>query len=211
MGNASDSIFMLVDPKSALQHFPISMERFGKNPYNENLWRIVFAPSRVHLVHGDFGNSKWVPMYRHIGPLWVLEKWMSADAFAGMSRTRWEREMTILGPWPERGEYQIAHVFEACGPTDANLDKLIMWIEAGNTTSWQDVKDGCYAQYEAEQKDARRETGDKIRDLLPAFGNSALVGYGGIRNPKTKGFNIDPAKLKLPTNNNAFMTGRTRK
>ena len=201
---------MLVDPKTALQHYPVSMERFGKNPYGENLWRIVFAPSRYHLLHGNDGSSKWAPMYRHVGPYWVLEKWMSADAFAGMSRTRWEREMLILGPWPERGEYQLAHVFEACGPVDANLDKLIQWIMAGYRNSYQTVKDGVMAQVEAEQKDVRRQLGDKIENLLPAFGNAAMVGYGGIRNPKSGNFNKDARSLGLPTTDNAFVSGRIR-
>lgn len=201
---------MLVDAKQALKHYPLSMDRFGKNPYGEPLWRIVFAESRYHLVHGDFGDSRWVPMYRHVGPFWVLEKWMSATDFAQMSRARWEREMTILGPWPERGEYQLAHVFEACGPVDANLDKLIAWIDAGKKHSWQDNKDACYAAYEAEQKATEREIADKVRDLLPAFGNSAVSAPGGIRNPKSKVQRYDPKALGLPTTNTLIAGGRRK-
>jgi hypothetical protein len=203
---------MLNETIPTLQHFPISLNRFGKTPYNENLYRIVFAPSRFHLIHGlwaDGANgARLVPRYRAVGDAWILERWLSADEYAKCSRQKWERDLLILGPWPERGEYDLCHVFEACGPVDANLDKLIMWIEEGRKRSFQDNRDACGAEYEQEDKDIRNTQDATIRNLLPAFGTSPMVGFGGGRGTKGDAIVKSANELKLPMGHNKLTVGK---
>lgn len=164
------------------------MSRFGLNGYLDPLYRIVFASSRLHIVNyqADDGSwrAEWRPRYRSIGDKWILEKWISAPEYYGMSRTRWEREYPNL-PWQARGEYEQVHTFETCSPADANLEKLIMWVNEGKKRSRQDVKDAVRGEYDQETKDTQNEVDARIRNCLPAFGTVPMAGYGGGRGTKT--------------------------
>lgn len=186
------------DPQSTLRHYPTPMERYGKNPYQENLYRIVFAPSRLYIVHGTWPDgatcARWVPLYRALGDIWVMEKWRPAEEFAACSREQWD---TTLGPYPERGEYQLCHVFEACGPDDANLEKLVKLIERRHRL--YDIQQWHREDAEREQKQTRTTAEDMIRNKLMAFGtrpfSSALVSRGSKNPPILKSAN----ELGLPT------------
>lgn len=101
------------------QHLPISsLSLFGKNPYNENMWRVVWSESRYYLVgaeHNTFDESaggasldkvinqrgkdpnlqtrktgyKWLPLYPSRAG-WVLELWKSPSGFTGCSPEEYE-------------------------------------------------------------------------------------------------------------------------
>jgi hypothetical protein len=193
------------------QFYPgFNLDRFGLNPYSQPLYRVVFGPSRRSLVCGNWSDgtvsAKLLPKYNSVGDRWILEKWLSAEQFAGVSRIVWDAELAILGPWPERGEYEMVHAFEACGPVDANLDKLIAWIEAGRRSSFQDVKDACARNYAQEEKDSKNLQTDMIHHRLPAFGGAPLVGFGGGRGTKTGIIRRSAQDLNLPTTPNKFIS-----
>ena len=175
------------DPIRNLQHYPLSMARFGKNPYGENLWRIVWAPSR-RMLAGD-GTFRWVHAYRQIGAAWVLEKWVSAWDFAQCSKAKWNETMLMLGPYPARGEYVHAHTF-GVAVADANVEKLISWIEEGQRRSFQDHVDACRADYDQEEREASATRQAIIRNALPSFGTAPVAGYGGGSGTKTKDLSI---------------------
>lgn len=192
------------DPTTNLRHWPAPMARFGTNPYGDPLYRIIFAPSRRNLA-GDESGFRWIPTYRRLGDVWVLERWHSPEQFCRMSRERWDREMLILGPYPDRGEYAHVHTFFPVLPDHCNLDKLITWIEAGQKTSYQDNHDAIREHYDHETK-ARQSTVEAMtRDLYPAFGatamSSAKVSRGTKHLPNLKSAN----ELGLPTGNNKFL------
>jgi hypothetical protein len=222
----------LNDPQTTLRVYPMSMARFGTNPYGEPLWRIVFAESRKYLVGGTWGDGlteyRWRPTYRHItdlclcgqnhdpgtcpdAPKWVLEKWLSAKDFTqGQSEQAWNLKysqpcgLLLLGPYPSRGEYQHAHTFMV-PVADANLDWLISVIDAGARKSMQDNLDACRADYDADTK-ARRSTVDEmVRNRMSSFLNNAFVGGAGVkRGTKTAPLIRTANELKLPTGNNKF-------
>lgn len=177
-----------VQLQTSLRHAFIPMERHGKNPYNENLWRVVWAPSRMHTLYqvevGMSTREVICPKYRNIGDAWILERWIDGYEFARMSKEVWDATMQILGPWRERGEYEHAHTFEMCTPEDANVDKLVMWIEEGRKRAFREHQIACKAEYEQEDKDIFNERDARIRNLLPAFGTTAMAGYGGGRGTK---------------------------
>ena len=191
------------DPKTGLRHHPTSMAKFGLNPFQENLYRIIFAPSRRHIVYGEWRDgsrrASWVKTYAALGDVWVMERWHTAFEFTRMTEQSWNESMTVLGIYPSRGEYEICHIFEACAPEHANLDKLVMWIEAGRNRSFSENRTACQQDADRREKETSAEVQDRIRDILPAFGTAPLIGYGGGRGTKTMPITKSAEELGLPT------------
>jgi hypothetical protein len=169
------------DPKTSLNHYPgVSLARFGQNPYGENLYRIVSAHSRRYLVVGEWPDGhfgpEWLPLYRRLGNLWIMERWLTAEQFvegkAGqpVGKEQWAADFAILGEWPSRGDYEICHVFECSPPTDANLGKLIGLIETGYQRRLAETVQFKRDEHERELKARRSAIENKIKGLLPAMG-----------------------------------------
>lgn len=175
------------DPVSSLQHYPASggMRRYGVNPYGEPIYRIVFAPSRRYLVVGEWPDgsncAQWVVKHRNVGNLWIMERWLPAEQFAKCSREEWNRDNLILGPWPEKGEYELCHVFDVAPPSDASIETLISMIEYGRRIPFGEILAFHRKEAEKEQAERRAKAEDLIRDKLPAFGASPFVGGAGVR------------------------------
>lgn len=191
------------DPVAQLQHYPIGggMSRFGLNPYGENLYRVVFAPSRRYLVAGEWPDgsncAQWVPKYKHLGNVWILEKWRSGEELEPQGKEFWNRERLILGPWPERGDYDICEPL-ACHPSDANIEKLVAWVEMGRKVSFQETL-SWHREDEAREKKATRETVEQIiRDKLPAWGSRPFAGAHGRRTTPTPRL-LSAEEAGLPT------------
>lgn len=172
------------DPKGNLRFWPLeSMARFGQNPFGENIWRVVHAPSRRSLVHGHGRKPKWLPTYPQAGNAWVLEKWLSAYEFTKCTAEVWNMSMTLLGPYPSRGEYELAHVFP---DFNVNPEKIITWIEAGKRYSANENANSLKQDMERENEAGVKYRKDVIMNALPAFGNAPMAGYGGGRGIKTQ-------------------------
>ena len=192
------------DPVASLRHWPSPMRRFGLTPFGDALYRIVFASSRRHLVCGTWpdGSNKaqYVRRYPHLGEQWIMERWLPAEEYAKCSKEQWNRDLLILGPWPERGEYDLCHTFELAGPDDANLEKLIAWIDMGRKTSFYDTH--VYQREDAaREKRTISDTQDAmIRNWLPAFGSAPMSGPGGGRGSKTAPILKTANELNLPLN-----------
>lgn len=171
------------------------MARYGRNPFGENLYRVVFAPTRRHLCYGS-----WIPAYPQAGDSWVLEKWLSAYDFTKCTPETWDSTLgLILGPYPARGEYDLAHIFEACPPLDANLEKLTSWIEAGKRNSFNEILTAVRDDVDADAEARRNQRLDRIANALPAFGAAAMSGPGGGRGTKTMPIQFSANDLHLPT------------
>lgn len=183
------------DPKSNLRHWPFSLSRFGQNPYGENLYRIVFAPTRRYLVVGE--RAHWWPKYPECGDSWILERWRSAMEYHG-SRASWDMLCSNLGPYPERGEYDIAHHFEIVQPDDCNLDKLIAWMEEGHKRNPRENTVALKAALEKDEADLSKVRQAMIGNSLPAFGSAPMSGPGGGRGTKTYPVMKSAEALGLP-------------
>ncbi len=197
------------DPAVNLRMHPgLNMHLYGLNPYQEHIYRVVFAPSRRTLVCGDHGSgyteARWMPEYGHIGDLWVMEKWLSGIEIEPRGKAAWDRERSINGPYPERGDYFWCHTFETCTPDEANLAKLVSWINEGKNRPYGEVRAACENKYNQETKSTESMQDSLIRDALPAFGMAPLVGYGGGRGTKTATIIRSANELGLP-----LKTGRT--
>ena len=197
-----------------LQHYPgLNMARYGLNPYEEPLYRIVFAPSRWHMVGGEWADGHvgarmcLLGNYRAMGNQWILEKWQSPEdylaSFPG-GRAGWEAAMAQ--PAPSRGEYVWAFTFEACDPANANIDKLISWVILGKRATEQDILDGCRADAAASRKADDSQVFDKIWDKIEAFPGRPISAPGGNRGTKTREFPLGapdglpkPGSIKVGT------------
>lgn len=197
-------------PKESLRRYPMSMARFGQNPYGEDLYRIVFAPSRRFLVYGQWpdGSEKadWRPKYPEVGDSWVLERWLTPFEYARCTPFEWNRDLTILGPYPDRGEYEICHRFNLVTPADESVEKIIEQIEMShkNTrrigTMFDNPENTAACRDIQERKDA--ETSKKMQDLIenlfPAYGGVPMAGYGGSRGTKTFPVELSAEQAGLP-------------
>lgn len=165
----------LGNDSAKIQHYPTPMARFGQNPFGENLYRIVLASSVMHLVGGQWhdGNKAYrsVPKYRNQYQGWILEAW----SLPRMSEREWNSYADpisgwpLLGPYPSRGEYDVAWSFDKGVDAD-NLDTIIGAIERGRNRSFQDVRDFAAKEYEQEQAAVRSARDAEIRDAFTAFG-----------------------------------------
>ena len=65
----------------------VPMKRYGENPYAEPLYRVVFSDSRTDLLGGKWpdGTCEYREVLRYPGirGQWILEKWCSAEEYAG--------------------------------------------------------------------------------------------------------------------------------
>ena len=199
------------DPSVNLIHYPLPMARFGLNPYGGPRYRIVTAQSRRNLVGGFWRDNgaieyRWAPTYREIQapddkgpPIWIMEVWDTCR----MSRSRWDTLVDpvsgwlLNGPYPDRGEYYHCFTF-SCPIVDANLDKLIAWIEEGQKRSWQDNLDACKKEYEDETKDRQGRMDAIVRNALPAYCGAPFSGGRVARGSKTAPVMLTADQVRLP-------------
>lgn len=195
-----------LDPANSLQYYPMPMARFGLNPFGENRFRIVLASTRRSLVCGEWNGAgttraKYCLTYPEIGPNWILEEWMDAFSFTGVTASTWnmDRQLNILGPYPHRGEYQM------CGnssfePEQTNIEKLIRMVHAADKYSWAEKLTACRNIATKEEIDRKHLREAIIRDCLPAFGHAPFsqlsTGRGGA--PKTSPVIRSANELGLP-------------
>lgn len=96
------------------------LEKFGRNPYGERNFRVVWAPSRTRIM-GGFWEDRAVHEYRvvpkyGVSPKWILERWMAASRYGNPES--WERNSVTAdgfyscGPFPVHGEYESCEVFQ---------------------------------------------------------------------------------------------------
>lgn len=199
----------MFDPIRSPALYPgIPMARFGLIPPEYgggSKYRVIWSPSRMVVLTGD-GVTKTVPMYANgvisddnptgalglhpMEPAWILEKWQSPSEYAGYSITaeRWnaDPQKLLLGPFPARGDYYISSVLN-CKPSDANIEKLIMWVEEGPKRNPNDNRDACVNNLEKSLKDKKSTREAIIRDAMrPWNGADPYVsGVGRGRGSKT--------------------------
>ncbi len=186
------------------------MARFGQNPYAQNLYRIVFAPSRRYLVYGQWPDgsrkAQWLPKYPEVGNSWVLERWLTPFEYARCTPDQWNRELTILGPYPDRGEYELCHKFDLVSPSDESIVKLIELIEASHKNTRRngamfdnpENTQACLREAERQQTSTSAQMQDLIGNVLPAFGAAPMSGYGGGRGTKDFHVTRSAAEAGLP-------------
>ena len=188
----------MVESGSVIFYPGISMTRFGLIPdeYGGGTkYRIIWAPSRMVTLTGR-EKTMTVPMYRGplaiepVGEFWILEGWVPPYQLAGnLTADEWNANPALLntGPYPSKGDY-IRRETLAVTPADANIEKLITWIEEGTKRTHSERLQACINNMEYDIDDRRKKRKDLVTNAMRPFGAETMIGYGGTelsRNSKT--------------------------
>lgn len=188
--------------------YPMSMRKYGVNPFDEPMWRVVFAPSVKKIIGGRFADGftgyRARPAYRHVGPHWVLEKWISAWELTKKTEAQYDEvfkdQKTGLyptGPYPHRGIYHYCETL-SCNPADANFDKLISWINRAKFNNPADNTRALMDTMDRKEKEEQQQRFDKMKDLMPAFGIRAANLGGHVKATKSAPMMRSANELGLP-------------
>jgi hypothetical protein len=202
--------------------WPISLGRFGTSPFGQNLYRMVYAPTVRKLIFGT--NSVGVtgahvrPAYRHLGDVWILEKWISGAQACQMTPTEYENYgprcpqsgMLLEGPYPTRGLYAHCWTFDADtlqNGIEGAIDKIIGLIRAGEGKSLAEIKAG---NAELDAKNERTDAANRflrVRETESCFGirPASLPGGPRVGNQKSLRNPITADKTGLPTKRGSVM------
>jgi hypothetical protein len=198
------------------------MARYGENLFSEPLYRLVFSDSRTDLLGGKWpdGNCDYreVPRYPGIKGQWIMEKWQSAEEYAG-SREQYELQqfdaesgLYTCGPYPHRGEYTYCHTFIG-SPTEMQVG----WAVYNNKTS-RDLtpgarKQGIMEPLEKQQRQQDQRFSDIWDDAMGFRPNAdAVVSFGPNRGRQgfKRGADMPMPRFDqespLPTSDNFFGT-----
>lgn len=183
-----------------IQHAPVSLSRYGQNPYGGNLYRVVFAPSVKHLIGGKWKDGateyRLRTTYRHLGNEWVLERWLSAEEFCKMTpeqyevRFRNESGLLTMGPYPTQGVYVLCNDGPIKPEAIPSVGTLIEAIEFGrnNKSHSRDIANRQLLQAAVEHEEKSQDDAmlDSIREKRPAFGNRPTSFAGNVHSTKSK-------------------------
>jgi len=206
--------------------FPgIPMGRFGENLFGEPLYRLVFSDSRTDLLGGKWpdgiSNYREVPRYPGIKGQWIMEKWQSAEDYAG-TRQQYELQqfdaesgLFTCGPYPYRGEYTYCHTFMG-NPTEMQVG----WAVHNNKTS-RDLtpgarREGIMQPLEKQQREQDQRFSDIWDNAMGPWQKAdAAVSFGPVaahRQGFKRGSDMPvrfDQEAPLPTRDNFF--GQIRK
>lgn len=206
----------------------VDMTRFGKNIFGDPLYRIVWGPSRRHLaiqpqqyvnsgggvvLGSGAGKAHFVVSYPHAGDHWVLEAWMTAFNFTGMTPVQWENseEGHILGGYPTRGDYVPAHVFWHVDPLNCDIQSIISLVEKSRGGSAVQNRIAIQDEHDRREKDRRSGVVQMLEDACRPFDAvNAFEGYGTGRKNKTIPLMKSANELGLPTQGGSMMTKKAR-
>ncbi len=189
--------------------YPMPMSRYGLNPYGENLYRLVYAPSVKKMVGGKFSDGyigyRARPAYRHIGQYWVIEKWISALELTRMDELQYrnayidkETGLFPTGPYPSRGVYYYCETLSG-NPADANIDKLVMWLEHAKHVDPAENQRHLLAELDKADKDDAATRLDWAKDKNRAAGIRAANFGGMVKAQKSYPMEKSAASLGLPS------------
>jgi hypothetical protein len=192
------------------------MGRFGLNPYNEPLFRIVFAPSVRMLVGGQFADGflgyRARPAYRNIGNKWIVEKWLSAYDHTRLTAVEYDVRfrdpltgLSITGPYPERGAWNWCHTFDACDPVNENIDQLIGLLQKAALNDPRANQRAILESMAREEAAEDAQRYDRCKELLPAFGIRAANIGGRVKATKSAPLMKSANELGLPIEGHSVM------
>jgi len=204
-------------------HYPVIMGRFGTNPFGQNLFRMVYAPSVKKMIFGTDSKGETGahvrPAYRHLGDVWILEKWLTAQQATKMTAAEYETYgprdpqsgMMIEGPYPSLGIYDHCWTFDLDtlqGGIEGAIDKIIGLINKGAGRSYAEIKAANKELDEKEEKRAADERFLRVRETESCFGIRPASMPGGPRKGNLKSLRnpITADKTGLPTKRGSVMS-----
>lgn len=206
----------MLEPTTAPLLYPgISMSKYGliDAAYGGGpRYRLIWAPSRMVMLTGR-EKTLTVPMY--YGPyaieplgcapffkdaeIWILEMWVPAGEYYKGTKEDWESDpqMLNMGPYPSRGDFVLVKEL-GCDPSDANVDKLVQWQQAGGKR--RQVENAVFLQQQLEKNmlDRKNQRDAITRNAMRPWGAESYAAAGGGRNSKTYPLLKSREELGLP-------------
>lgn len=206
-------------------YWPISLKKYGTNPAGKPVYRIVFAPTVQKLIFGTNGKGETGahvrPAYRHLGPVWIMEKWISGQQATQMTPSEYERMgprdpqsgMLIEGPYPYNGVYHHCWTFDAEGIV--GVEQIIGLIKKGEGRSLAEIQAKNKELDEKEEKRQAEERFMRVRETEPLYGTRAAsfagqpkaANHKTFRNPITAN---ELARGGMPFKRGAIMSRKGR-
>lgn len=88
----------------------LDLSEYGKNPAGKPIYRVVWADSRVEKYEVE-GKIHQVPLYAgKADGKWVMEKWLSAEDFYGMTSQQFaeaQKQMGVGMEFDTSGTYEL--------------------------------------------------------------------------------------------------------
>lgn len=171
--------------------------RFGTNPFGDPNFRIAWGKSETHTVAGKNGYEERLLCGL---PCWLILRWVPPESYG--SPELWERQnkdpetgLLLLGPYPNRGKYEVAIPlynkrmvngtleFEAMELSHAIIDKIIpLMIKAQELTRAEKL--AAMEQQEMEENTTLvNQIADRLNSDLPTF--YGPTSYAGGRSNHT--------------------------
>ncbi len=173
----------------------------GENRYGKPNFRIVWSSSRLEIVGGEWEDysesgiwirtvveTRSVPKYWTHPDRWIVERWMPPEEYG--SPESWRRQTTEyirgqmvaqLGPYPDRGDYELAFVLEDHNGkfvqlTEPIVEGIVGCIEISRNFSAAEKKAALLRREENKQKAIQQENEDIVCDaMLPFHGAKGEV------------------------------------
>lgn len=135
---------------------------YGKNPYGESLWRVIWMSDRI-FYNGGFWNEQGLFEYRKTRrygtkPQWGLERWVPACTFGDpktwFSRTMRGEGCMSQGPFPMFGMFLCVQLFTGT-LTPALLRDTLQSLSLGDLRTKYTTRD--VMQAEADERDRQSD------------------------------------------------------
>lgn len=189
------------------------LAKFGRTPYGQPLFRVVWSETRMEQVLLHTGEYGW--QMRYLGdPCWILEKWLAPS----YSREEWYRLFSVqvsdpvsnqlwakcyLGPYLEHGDYHACYRLERYGKpmplTLAIIEYYARLIEAGREATEAQRRYAIEQRHARERRDWENRFDAIFDDAQPAFGVQAIMSGYGAKTTRVKPEDVSLGSVeKLP-------------
>jgi hypothetical protein len=179
---------MIVEVGSdAVTHHPTPMAKYGLNPHQQPMWRIVFADSVKRLIGGRWpdGAEEYRLARVYTGPgakgKWVLESWISAFEHTGCTAEEYRIKFQAPGcvatiqnePYPYDGTYVERHIF-AGEPT--GVEMLIAKWHRERDIGWAERRRLRQEVIDYQQRKTTENERYRLRDAQPDPNGLMMLG-----------------------------------
>lgn len=176
------------------------LEKFGRNPYGQWNFRVIWGPSRTHLIGGfweDNGHHEYRRRVKYsLDPKWVLERWRPApiygDPRAWESQTLTPDGFLGLGPFPAHGEYECIQAFstgkgiQGYVPLEPGLIELTARaVVMGKINTYWDIRRTLHDE-ELKKERFQDEKFDQMWDEAQLSRPGLSIGPGGAFNKQAE-------------------------
>lgn len=199
--------------ETKVSHWPTKLSHFGKNPYGEPIFRVVWSDSRKYMLGGLWdgvtSEYRWVPKYPDFHG-WVLERWLSPGEYAG-SRQQYDLQqrddesgLLTCGPYPDRGEYEFCYKFPTNPP--AQIESQIQMILYGRKFNFAQRKNALLEEQAKKDRAWENKVDGIVENAQGAFNNQATNVHPGKVTPDNYVFKKTAKDISLPQRDGAFFT-----